>query len=209
MFRTTFAVLTLVISTYAQSTSHEATVVQDTYANVAYLAGVKPVHDADWKPDPNPLTIDVSHIETGRIADIAKRNWGTMFSLPDTAAPVVLVGHKVYRDYSDATTSNTHQQLMNIHWDVDNSYTPQRVNDISSLSVGKAVAMASKEWTVPATYTRYAIFQVTIMFQGRTLGPYTASFFFGRDKNGKEVVAPQDAIVSGQLLWDAVKYHRP
>jgi hypothetical protein len=152
---------------------------------------------------------EITHVKTGTIASIASQNWTTRASFPDKDTPAVLAGGSGNQGYTnqDEGIPGTMWRFMQVHWDLDNSYTPDRIAQMEAITVGEAVKMSSKgkyAWTVPATYTRYATFEVTLTFQGRTVGPYTSTFFFGKDAKGNEVVAPQDAIVSGQLLWDAL-----
>lgn len=196
--------------------SHEEEVVRSTYAALSFECSLEPISKAAMDPnevsqakidqqvaDATPI-FTITNVKAGAIASISSQNWATRFSVPDKDPPVVLVGNTINQDWSDPDTPRAHWRFMRVHWDVDNSYTPERLAMVQSYTVGQAVKGGGKDWTVPATYTRYATFDVTITFQNRTIGPYTASFFFGKNAAGKEVVAPQDAFVSGQLLWDAL-----
>ena len=201
--------------------SHEEEVVRSTYAALSFLCSLEPISNAaieqnevsqakiDRQVSDSTPVFTITHVQTGTIASIASQNWATRFSVPDKDTPVVLAGNTINQDWSDPDTPAAHWRFMRVHWDVDNSYTPERTAAMQAVTVGEAVEMnstaAEGTWIGrAATYTRYANFDVTIKFQNRTIGPYTASFFFGKDAAGKEVVAPQDALVSGQLLWDAL-----
>ncbi len=168
--------------------THEEQVVRKTYAALAVLC----------TPPPSPV-FEISQVKAGPIKDIERQRWDTRFTIPDDG--VVLAGKWKQYDTGDGKP----RLEMQVHWGVDHSYTSEEVNHLRSTTIRKVIATTSKDWTVPATYTRYATFQVTLKYQDREVGPYTASFFFGKDANGNEVVAPLDIVVSGQLLWYAIK----
>jgi len=211
--------LTLGLRSQTPATTHEAEVVRATYATLSFLCGLEPLASAAMEHDQDSINektverqmteaapvFEITHMQTGTIASIASHNWGSMVSVPDKNLPAVLVGSVMQQYYSDPDTPQAQWRVMRVHWDIDNSYPPERMAAIQSVTVGQAVAKSSNDWTTPAKYSRYATFQVTATYQGRTVGPYTASFFFGKDAQGNEVVVPQDAIVSGQLLWEAVR----
>lgn len=198
-----------------QSSTHEEEVVRNTYGALSFLCGLEPISEAarDHK-NPSPTGIDrevaeatpvfdISHFQTGTVASISSQRWSTRFSTPDKDLPTVLVGNAMQAGYT-TETSTFSWRLMQIRWDVDNSYTPELTAQIEKWTVGQAIKLGSRNWSATGTYTRYATFEITATFQGKTVGPYTASFFFGKDDKGKEVVAPVDTIVSGQLLWEAL-----
>lgn len=177
------------IPLYPARMTHEETAVRKTYANLTHLC---------LSPDNPPPVFKIENVRTGTIASIATQKWATLFTFPDDG--VVLAGHWKQTDFNGQSHG-----AMSVQWGTDDSYTPERLAQMKSITISKAVNIASKELTTPATYTRYATFQVIVAYQGREVGPYRATFFFGKDANGNEVIAPQDAIVSGQLLWYAVR----
>lgn len=209
-----------------KSPSHEEEVVRSTYAALSFQCSLKPIAKAAMERDQDFVNeqavqreseaatpiFEITHMVVGNISSIQSQNWTSRFSFPDKALPAVLSGSRAQQDYSDPETPQAHWTTMSVHWDVDNSYTPERIAAMQAVTVGKAVEInstaAEGTWLgKAATYTRYATFEVTATFQGRTVGPYTATFFFGKDSSGKEVVAPIDAIVGGssQLLFNALE----
>jgi hypothetical protein len=197
----------------AQSHTHEEEVVRSTYGAVSFVCSLRPVAQAATHElqgdkisaretnkeiaDATPI-FEISHMKTGKIASIASEQWNTRFSLP-VGGKKILEGHLGGRYYTTETTK-TQWKEATVEWASDSSFTPDRIADINKITVGQAMAL-SDSWAVPATYDRYATFDVTLTYRGETAGPYTASFFFGQDKQGREVVAPQDAFGAGQMLW--------
>lgn len=202
----------------AQTASHEEEVVRSTYATISFLCSLEPVSNTaigvkeatqvllDKEVSAATPVFEISHFQTGLITSIESQSWATRFSVPDQNLPAVLTGHSGYQDYSGPGVPNFEWRMMSVRWDVDNSYTPERIASIQHATVGEVVKEGSTgkyAWTTPAVYSRYATFEVTATFQSKTVGPYTSTFFFGKDAKGNEVVVPQDAI-TGQLLWDAL-----
>ena len=144
---------------------------------------------------------EITHVRSGTIASIASQQWSTRFSVPVDGQ--VLEGATGSDGYTDETMKAQWKDV-HVQWTIDPSYTPERIAEINSMTVGQVIAR-SAEWAAPGTYTSYATFDVTLSFQGKTVGPYTASFFFGRDQQGREIVAPEDAIGAGQVLWDVLR----
>lgn len=202
----------------ADSPSHEEEVVRSAYAALSFLCSLDPVYQAaSTGKDATQLQIDravsdavpsfiIANVRTGTVASIASENWSTRFSPPRNDDPVVLAGGAGEQYYTDPDIPGAHWRFMKVHWSTDNSYTPGRLAEIQARTVGEAITSAaeSQAW-IAGKYSRYATFDVAVTFQGKTVGPYTATFLFGRDANGGEVVAPIDAVVAGQLLWEALR----
>jgi hypothetical protein len=197
----------------AQSRTHEEDVVRSTYGAVSFACSLRPVaqaaiHELEGNnvnaretskelADDVPV-FEITHFKTGTIASITSQQWNTRFSLP--SGEKILEGHLGSRSYTNETTKAQWKEAT-VEWASDPTFTPDRIAEINKATVGQAIAL-SGSWAGPATYDRYATFEVTLTYQGETVGPYTASFFFGQDKQGREVVAPQDAFGAGQMLWN-------
>lgn len=54
------------------------------------------------------------------------------------------------------------------------------------------------------SFTRYASYDVSLAFQGRTK-TYRATFLFGKDEEGKELILPLDMTIGGSTLLDSLK----
>jgi hypothetical protein len=198
----------------AQSQTHEEEVVRSTYGAVSFVCSLRPIaqvaiHELQGDnmnareinkemAEATPV-FEITHMKTGTIASIASQRWNTRFSLP-VGGEKILEGHLGIRYYTNETTK-TEWKEATVEWASDPSFTPDRIADINKITVGQSMA-SSDSWAIPGTYDRYATFEVTLTYQGETAGPYTASFFFGHDKQGREVVAPQDAFGAGQMLWN-------
>jgi hypothetical protein len=203
----------LLLTGYAVAESHEEEVVRSTYGTLSFLCGLPPVTHAAMRNEyisqdalnkeqasVTPM-FTLADFQVGSIQSIASINWGDMVSVPPKGA--ALRGTSTAQEYFNDNGKEAKWNTAHVQWINDTSYTPDRIAAIDALDVGQAVALGSTEWTTPATYTSYASFAVTVSFQGQVVGPYKAVFFFGHDKTGKEVIAPQDAVV-GQLLWGAL-----
>ena len=219
--RTAAIALALTSFTVAtQAATHEEEVVRSTYATLSFLCGLEPVSNVaiGAKEATLPLlekevsaatpVFEITNFQTGSIASIASQSWATRFSPPEDSS-AVLLGDNIQRYYGDADIQPSVEWLMvDVHWGINDTYTPKRLAAIQALTVGDVVKLNASggegTWIEkPATYTQYATFEVTLKFQGRTVGPYTASFFFGEDANKNEIVIPQDAI-TGQILWNVL-----
>lgn len=200
----------------SQSPSREEQIVRSTYGALSLLCSLEPVTASlgqaatDQQISEATPTFEISNVKVGDLASITGRPWNTRYSVPD-AGEKVLVGHDELDSFSGPKStggSDANWRVVRVHWEVDPSWSAKRIDAIkaSTMTVGDVLKVASWNWTgYPSTYTRYATFSVLITYQGITLGPYTASFFFGKDNaTGKKVVVPQDAFVSGQLLWEAL-----
>jgi hypothetical protein len=201
------------------SPGHETETVLSTYGALSFQCSAKPVmqaamDDQDFvqeravqrESDSATPVFEITNIQVGDISAIASQSWSTRFSIPAPGDNNVLKGSAEDRDYSDLTTPQARLHMVSVHWGTDKTYTPERIAAVQHITVGQAVAENSKAhnggWRdEAATYTKYATFDVTVTFQGRAIGPYTASFFFGKDASGKEVVSPADAV-TGSLLFD-------
>ena len=49
-------------------------------------------------------------------------------------------------------------------------------------------------------FARYVVYTVSITFQGRSVGPYTALAMFGRDDKGKEVAEIMDNVIDNVMI---------
>ena len=215
LFATCLAIAVSATPLLGQPVSHEEEVVRSTYGALSLLCSLASVTDNGAargviKPEVVPQTIptfEISQVQVGSIASIANQLWNTRFTAPELGKKV-LVGHDKQISFGGSDGKHAEWRVVNIHWEADPSWDAERIDMMKhlSLTVGEQVKLASANWTGhPTTYTRYATFKVLILFQGKTMGPYTASFLFGKDDaTGKNVVTPQDAIVSQQLMWEAL-----
>ena len=197
----------------AQSQTHEEEVVRATYGALTFACSLQPVMQAAIHElggnstnaralnkdvdDATPI-FEISHFKTGTLASIASQQWNTLMSVPTEGQ--VLEGHTQTDGYTDETSKAQWKEAI-VKWGIDPSYTPEVMAEINRPTVSEALKL-SDAWQGPATYTRYATFEVTLTFQGKTVGPYTATFFFGKNSAGREVVSPQDRIGAGQMLWE-------
>ena len=144
----------------------------------------------------------ITNMSTGTITSIGQRKFKEFFDVP--SGPILRVD--LTRQYHEE--NNTHAEWRQCEADWDDFKPPYEVTDDNSalgMSMQKVADLGSTEFTTPATYTQYAAFNIVTTLGDVTIGPHKAIFFFGHDKQGKLVVAPDDIADGDQALWTVLK----
>jgi hypothetical protein len=213
-------------SLFAQAMSHEEEVVRNAYAKLSFMCELVPVDAAafDIKGDgtDGPGRSDLIALQgkvaeatpvftltdfrTGAIADIANEHWSRFITWPASKSDVLEVQqHSMGYDYSGNKTAWTGAKA---EWQPSTAIPPGNPDYYNQITVADAMRMKLPQWIEPQptppglTFTRYAAYTVDVTFQGKSGGPHRAIFFFGRDANGKEIVAPNDMISGPGILYN-------
>lgn len=204
----------LTASVSAQTISHEEEVVRSTYAALSFLCGLPPVTDAAIEQRQDRFVgqaqlerdvalatpvFELSNFRTGDLASISGEKWRDYIAVP---AGQVLYTSKRQKYFNDNGRNHEWSEEQ-AQWKNAPEISADEAEKMLQKSVGEIALMGRETFTVPAIYTRYAAFHVSLAYQGKTVS-YKAIFFFGRDGAGREVVAPQDLIGGGQGIWDAL-----
>jgi len=202
----------------SQTMSHEEEVVRNAYSKAALICALEPVSEtgldqvgaqpavseakankrlADGSP-----TFTLSDFETGSLININSDPWGKFVTMPQSGSEILSASVGTL-DFSDAGNP-TSWKVLRAAWQPFN-ISPASVKAEQQRSVADTIKIGTTEWSkTPVTYTRYAAYNVALTFQGKTVGPYKAIFFFGRDNSGQEVATPND-VISGQVIQNALK----
>ena len=193
--------------------------VRNAYAKVEFKCGLPPLTNAAIKQlqdaqvtqeslnnrvaDATPI-FNLSSFRTGTIASIASRPWSD-FVTPPQQGGQVLEGFSNNRYYASEGASSSWSES-EVRWAPSHTVAAEAEAHILAMTVAEVIAHASPQWSsATVTYTRYVAFTVDATYQGKSTGPHKAIFLFGTDTKGNEVIAQNDLISGGQVLWDSLK----
>lgn len=201
--------------------SHEETVVRTAYAKLAYLTQVGVIGHAAIKQHDGAtfsastlaqalkdqeVSFQISDVKVGNVSEIASVPWGDLVSPPGSFGHVLSIRHG-NQTYSDNAASSEHWMYGAAEWQTPPSLPAVSVAAMLAMPCKTVIALGAGLWITPdIVYERYAAFTVTATFQGETVGPYKAIFFFGSDAEGREAVSPQDQISDAQALYDVISH---
>jgi len=189
--------------------THEETVVRTAYAKFAYASeqntlgelaleadGRRPVSSAaltaEQRLSAAQVNFTLSNFKVGDISEILNRKAAELIT---PAQGEMLKTNGRDSNYADLGV-NTHWSGITVKW------VPARGLPVNATSI-TIDEMYQIEWDQPRPanlWQRYASYEVTVSFQGKTRGPYKALFLFGHDAKGNEAVEPKDATVTGTGL---------
>lgn len=211
---------------HAQSMSHEEEVVRNSYAKLSFMCELEPVEKAAFDRNGNgtdgPKRSDqvalkaaiaeatpvfsLTDFRTGAIADIANEHWSQFITWPIPKSDVLdVVQVSMSYNYFGNVTAWTGAKA---EWKPSNAIPPGNPGYYNQLTVADAMRMKLPQGIEPQpappglTFTRYAAFTVNVTFQSKSSGTHRAIFFFGRDANGREAVAPNDIISGPGILYN-------
>jgi hypothetical protein len=210
----------------AQNMSHEEEVVRNAYAKLSFMCELVPVNKAAFDRNGNgtdgPKRSDqvalqtaiaeatpvfsLTDFRTGAIADIANDPWSQFITWPAPKSDVLDVQLvSMSYNYSGNLTAWTGAKAERRP---STAIPPGNPDYYNQITVADAIRMKLPEWIAPQpappglTFTRYAAYTVDVALQGKSSGQHRAIFFFGRDANAKEVVAPNDMISGPGILYN-------
>ena len=189
--------------------------VRNAYATVEFKCGLPPLTNAAIKQlqeaqvtqeslnnrvaDATPI-FNLSSFRTGTIASIASHPWSDFVTAPQQGGQV-LEGFSNNRYYTSEGASSSWSES-EVRWAPSHTVAAEAEAHILAMTVAEVIAQASPQWSsATVTYTRYVAFTVDATYQGKSTGPHKAIFLFGTDTKGNEVIAQNDLISGGQVLW--------
>lgn len=201
-------------------TTREQRIVTDAYNKVAYLTELdaysKTVLNSVSGEQIDPATVGrrlsnsvvsykLDDFRTGDISEIADTKWGDMVSFPSAADHTVITPLRLqsWKDNDLSIVSWTTAEA-SLGKPVEISEAVRNV--VQAMTVRSILALGGRLMTDPdVIYSRYTSYKVTVQFQGRTIGPYKALFFFGKNAEGYEYASPQDLYADGSSLYRATR----
>jgi len=215
----TLAVLVILsscLSAATQTMSHEEEVVRNAYAKASLLCAVEPLTQAGFDQisgkqvdevklskqmsDASPV-FTLSDFDTGSIISIAGDHWGRFVTMPPPGTQILTAGSVTY-NFSDAGNP-VNWNALRASWEPF-SASAEFINASRERSIAETLKIGGAEWSSKAvTYTRYVTLTVKATFQGKSVGPYQAIFFIGRDGAGQEVLTQND-VISGKVVAAAL-----
>lgn len=144
----------------------------------------------------------ITNMSTGTIASVGQRPFKEFFDVP--SGPILRVD--LTRQYHEENNVHAEWRQCEADWaDFKPPYDATDENSALDMNMQKVADLGSTEFTVPATYTQYAAFTIMTTLGDVTIGPHKAVWFFGHDKQGNLVVAPDDIADGDQALWTMLK----
>jgi hypothetical protein len=204
-------------SALAAEMSHEETVVRTAYAKFAYAAQQQVIgefgreaatklasrqyaqmtHEERFAAAKIDFTL--ADFVVGDARDILKRKVTDFITLGDTE--IIAISERT-SDFNDNGLQTSLYGLVP-RWTKAHPVPPI----LESLTLDDSYAL---EWRQPrpdGLWQRYASYTVTVTFQGKTIGPYKALFFFGHNAKGDEAIEPRDSITDNVGLGEVLAQH--
>lgn len=215
------AVLAVSAVVHAQSAStpmsHEEAVVRASYAKATYLTQLEVASHAaisayagqpfdsyafTKQMEDGQASFNISNVKVGALSDVANQPWGTFLTTPDKTTHIMQIAAAMDTFSSPSLPKQIAWTGAKASWlasEADTGDSPsadQGAAQMAAMPVSKVLQMAGKTLAQgqDVTWERYATFEVTATLKGDTVGPYRATFLFGIDSKGQEVVAPEDLI---------------
>ncbi len=201
--------------------SHEESVVRAAYAKLSYLTQVTVIGNAAMKSykttsalDSVKLNQQLSDVEVrfdledfkvGDVSEIANMKWGELISPPPQPPGEILAIESGSQTFQDRDRLQSEWKTGRPRWIPADQIPAVAMATVLALTVQQHMQISGKQWTYPdVVYYRFASFSATVTFRGKSVGPYQAAFFFGRNAKGQGIVAPQDNITDGNALFLAL-----
>jgi len=203
----------------AAAMTHEETVVRTAYAKLAFASEEGVIGQLAFDSIPGAL---VQKQYAGMTAEQRLDAVRVRFTLSDFVVGEIkgILDRKVtdvmpftndYQLSGSIGLDNYREPGVEAHWNhFDAAWqpsrpTPERLAMLQGITLDQSYQV---DWKTPRPeklWERYALYSVTVTFQGRTMGPYKALFIFGHDDKGHESVTPEDVSVPG--LFSALSEH--
>lgn len=205
------SLLTLMLLTGAngQETSEEK-VVRKTYAKLAYAVQLETIHkllrenkhatlsDLENRLGVSAVKFGLSSFSSGSVTDIAQQAYLDFVTKPN-GEDVLSVGPGTFRFTEDLADKRevreTKENTAQARWSKGQNLT----GEDWTIPFGQALPMIEAQ--NKSTYSRYAAYKVTVVFEGRSRS-YNAMFLFG---TGEEPVLPLDNVTINSALVFFVK----
>jgi hypothetical protein len=201
-----YCLTTLGVASANGQMTHEETVVRQTYAKLAYAVNIGSIHraldgaqgkeitkaDLEAYIAKEAIQFQLNNFSSGTVSDIAERNYGDFVTKPDGSDSLAIStgSHKVSEEGSPDVVGATARVL---GW-----HKGQEVSGSFDMPFGKILPMTELK-----SYTRYAAYTVTTVFQNRSRS-INAMFLFNTNSKGSEDVAPIDTLNGSSALFDFV-----
>jgi len=194
------------------SPQHIEDTIQSAYGALSFVCSLRSVTNlAEHQHTPKPSYASpdlaeastvpyfvISDMKIGTIESIADRKLKEFITVPSGQTLRVRMTH---RYHAENNASSAWRECQADWATFTAPFEAHDDNSVLGMSMRELASVGSGMLTTRATYTHYAAFQVTTTLDGKTIGPNKALFLFGYDKQGKEVVAPQDLSDGDQGLW--------
>ena len=202
------------IQLYGQTTTvgHEKEWLTAHYYQIQFLTRLDPLSNAATKTyggqsvnqqelskEVNAAQIEIrlSNIVAGPITDILNRKYFDLFTLPAPPREVLEVnvgGH----DHRDGDLPNEYWETATARWKPARPIPPDDLMAVYKTWTVERELEESKKLVPGTTYTRYATFEVSLAFQGKTV-TYNVLYYFGTDAQGGEVAMPKDGFLETNM----------
>jgi hypothetical protein len=184
--------------------THEEAVARTTYAKLAYAVDIGEIHRAlSNKHDPSlaelesriaaeHLKFELSNFTSGPVSSIAKQNYADLVTKPE-GQDVIDVGLATYNSMEDVPEKLQVREASELG--AQAAWAPGQ-NLQANWNVPFELALVDFDAGSQAKYSRYAAYQVTVSFEGRSRS-YQAMFLFG---TGAVPVLAVDNVTNSSAL---------
>ncbi len=200
----------------SEAMSPEEALVRAAYAKFAYASAQEAISQLAFEAAGTPtpaqfvgmssderlsaaeVSFKLSNFKEGRLEEIINRKAVDLITPP---VGEMLAATTPVSSYSEGE----HRTFYNVH----PNWIPAPPASDAVLNATLA-ELHEMEWhsQAPSTlWQRFVSYSVTVTFQGKTRGPYSAIFIFGHDSKGNAMVMPEDATTASTALATVLAVH--
>jgi hypothetical protein len=205
------------LTTNAWCQTKEEACVRIAYARLAFasqLHGASSlIRDAWMRQDPDinqrfinkvmgesALTFTLADFKFGPVSEIMNQPAASLMTIPTNWR--LQVSYNTHNLQEEDKKSNYIEA--DVEWHPVGNEWPAAVQNISLAYAYLYNQRSSTKTPIDKAFSTYASYNVTLSYQGRTIGPYKALFLFGKDASGFDHTSPYDLFVGSMELGQAM-----